>query len=323
MPTPSASVLLNRLQAKARLRHLQVLVKLAELRNLKRCAEALGLSQPGVTQLLADLERLVELPLFERHSRGVRITPAGQALLPLAQRMLDTLADGSEALTALRHQGEGVVRVAAITSAISGLLVRAVPAFARAHPGLQVQVRECDVDQCALQLARHEVDLVYCRAPSVPAAGCRFHPLVDDRFVVACGTAHPLAGRSGVRWSTLARHRWLLSPVGTAARQVFDQVMGQANLAPPLSPVITRVSALTWALLQAQPLLTLVPLGVVRQLLQAGQLALIEPAQALPFTPLGLLVPDLGATAAAQTFADFVGAFAQQERQGTPPALRS
>ena len=319
MPTPSASVLLNRLQAKARLRHLQVLVKLAELRNLKRCAEALGLSQPGVTQLLADLERLVELPLFERHSRGVRITPAGQALLPLAQRMLDTLADGSEALTALRHQGEGVVRVAAITSAISGLLVRAVPAFALAHPGLQVQVRECDVDQCALQLARHEVDLVYCRAPSVPAAGCRFHPLVDDRFVVACGTAHPLAGRSGVRWSTLARHRWLLSPVGTAARQVF----GQANLAPPLSPVITRVSALTWALLQAQPLLTLVPLGVVRQLLQAGQLALIEPAQALPFTPLGLLVPDLGATAAAQTFADFVGAFAQQERQGTPPALRS
>jgi DNA-binding transcriptional LysR family regulator len=84
----------------------------------------------------------------------VRITPAGQALLPLARACWTALADGSEALTALRHQGEGVVRVAAITSAISGLLVRAVPAFALAHPGLQVQVRECDVDQCALLLAR-------------------------------------------------------------------------------------------------------------------------------------------------------------------------
>ena len=317
MPTPSASVLLNRLQAKARLRHLQVLVKLAELRNLKRCAEALGLSQPGVTQVLADLERLVELPLFERHSRGVRIAPAGLQLLPVARRMLDALAEGSEALTALRHQGEGVVRVAAITSAISGLLVRAVPAFALAHPKLQVQLRECDVDQCALLLARREVDLVYCRAPAVSAAGITFRPLVEDRFVVACGTAHPLAGRRGQRWSTLARHRWLLSPVGTAARQVFDQVMTQAGLSPPLSPVVTRVSALTWALLQTQPLLTLVPFGVVNQLVQAGQLALIEPAHDLPFTPLGLLMPDPGEAVAAQTFADFVEAFALDERGDT------
>ena len=87
MTVTSASVLLNRLQARARLRHLQVLVRVAELRNLRRSAEALGLSQPAVTQLLADLERLVELPLFERHARGVRHTPAGAQLVPLARRM--------------------------------------------------------------------------------------------------------------------------------------------------------------------------------------------------------------------------------------------
>ena len=162
MTATSASVLLNRLQARARLRHLQVLVKLAELLNLKRCAEALGLSQPAVTQVLADLERLVELPLFDRHSRGVRITPAGQQLLPVARRMLDALAEGSETLTAMKRDGDGLVRVAAITAAVSGLLVRVVPAFALAHPKVQVHVRESEVDQCAPQLARHEVDIVVC-----------------------------------------------------------------------------------------------------------------------------------------------------------------
>jgi DNA-binding transcriptional LysR family regulator len=309
--TTSASVLLNRLQAKARMRHLQVLVKLGELQSFKRCAEALGLSQPAVTQLLADLERLVELPLFERHSRGARITPAGRELLPLARRMLDALAEGTETLTALKHQGEGVVRVAAITGALAGLLVRAVPAFARAHPAVQLQVRESDVDQCALQLARGEVDIVACRQPAAPPAGCRFRPLLEDRFVVACGPAHPLADRRELHWPVLLRQSWLPSPVGSAARQVFDRLMSEAGASLPMYPVITRVSSLTWALLRAEPLLTLVPYGVVRQLVEAGQLAVIEPLPALPFSPLGLLLPEPGATVATRTFADFVEAYAR------------
>lgn len=314
MTATSASVLFNRLQARARIRHLQVLVKLAELQNLKRCAEALGLSQPAVTQLLADLESLVEARLFERHSRGVRITPAGSELVPLARRVLDALGEGCDALTALKRQGEGVVRVAAITGALAGLLVRAVPAFTQAHPAVQLQVRESDVDQCALQLARHEVDVAVCREPPRLPTGCSFHPLLDDRFVIACGTQHPLAGRRGVRWATVAAQRWLMSPVGSSARTAFDRLVAEAGVAPAVCPVITRVSALTWALLQAQPLLTLVPYGVVRQLVEAGQLALIEPQPALPFTPLGLLVQDAAATAATQSFVAYLQAFAQRER---------
>lgn len=312
-PTVTASVLLNRLQARARLRHLQVLSRLAELGSLKRCAEALGLSQPAVTQLLADLERLVELPLFERHSRGVRITAAGSELLPLARRMLDALAEGSEALSAMKRQGEGVVRVAAITGGVAGLLVRAVPAFAAQHPGVLLQVRESDVDQCLLQLARGETDVAVCREPSSLPAGCVFRPLLADRFVVACGPAHPLARRRSQRWATLARQRWLLSPTGTAAREVFDRVMAEADAVPDTAPVVTRISALTWALLRAEPLLTLVPHGVVRQLVEAGQLALIEPLPALPLAPLGLLMREPGAPAAALGFASFVEAFARRE----------
>lgn len=321
MTVTSASVLLNRLQARARLRHLQVLVRVAELRNLRRSAEALGLSQPAVTQLLADLERLLELPLFERHARGVRITPAGAQLLPLARRMLDALAEGSEALTALKQAGEGVVRVAAITSAVSGLLVQAVPAFARAHPRIQLQVRECDVDQWPLLLARGEADLAACRGSTVPPAGHVFRPLVEDHFVVACGTAHPLAGRQGVRWSTLARETWLPAPVGMAARRVFDQVMAELGVAPRQCPVATRVLALTWSLLQSERLVTLLPWGVVRQLVESGRLAVIRPMPALPLAaadaqalaPIGLMLPQQGLTVAGETFVGFLEHFVHSQ----------
>ena len=305
-------MLLTRLLARARLRHLQLFAKVAELGSLKRTAEAMHLSQPAATQLLADLERLVEAPLFERHSRGVRITVAGRALLPVARRALDALADGAEALAAVQREGEGLVRVSAVTAGIAGLLVRALPEFARQSPGVRTLVEEHDPDRCVEQLVRREIDLALCREPAAMPAGCRFSPLQADGLVVACGVSHPLAARRRVSWSTLARERWLLPPVHTAARRAFEERMAELGAQPPSSPVVTRVSALTWAMLQGEQLLTLVPYGVVRQLVEARQLALVDVTPSLPFAPLGLLVQQTGTTQATGGFIAFLERFVRQ-----------
>lgn len=307
MPQLHATALLNRLQAKARLRHLQVLVKLAELGNLKRCAEALSLSQPAITHLLADLESLLEVALFDRHARGVRPTPYGDALLPLARRMLAALAEGSETLVAMRQAGAGTVRVAAITGAISGLLVVAVPEFARTQSGVHVEVREESLDVGLQALVRGEVDLLVARQRGTLPAGFRFVPLLEEHYVIACGVDHPLAGRIRRSWLALSKETWLLSPVGTSARAAFDAVMEGAGARPQVSPVVTRVSAMTWAMLASQTLLTLVPEGVVRQLLAAGQLARVHGPELIPMTPLGMIVAESGLLPATGSFVDFLG----------------
>lgn len=311
MDTRSASVLLSRLAARARLRHLQLFVKLTELGNLKRSAEALHISQPAATQLLADLERLVEMPLFDRHARGVRITVAGQALAPAARRVLDAMADASESLNAIQRKAEGVVRIAGITGAISGWLARALPSLSQVRPTIQVQVQECDADRCTELVARREVDLALCREPVSLPSDCAFHPRLADDFVVACGLTHPLASRKRVAWSILARERWLLPPVQSAARRAFDERMAALGAEPPTSPVVTRVSALTWAMLQGGRLLTLVPQGVVRQLCEAGQLAIVDAQPPLPFSPLGLLVRPADVSEATQRVIDHLDRFAR------------
>ena len=306
----TASVLLRRLLAKGRLRHMQVLVRLGELGSLKRAAEALDISQPAVTQLLADLERLVEAQLYERHARGVRPTAAGEALLPLARRVLETVAAGSETLAALRNEGEGVVRMAAITGVVAGLLTRALPALAAAYPRIQLQVAEMDATQWAARVAQGDVDLVGCRAPPVVPEGWRFVPLLSDRFVVACGPRHPLAGRKRVDWTSLARETWLLSPVGSAARGAFDRLVETCPGPVPVCQVVTRVSSLTTAMLRSQRLLTLVPLSVVRPLVEQGQLALVGASLDAPFADLGLLVPQREPSAACASVLEFLQGFA-------------
>lgn len=318
----TATVLMNRLQAKARMRHLQVLVMLGELHSVKKTAETIGMSQPAVSQLLGDLESLLGVTLFDRLARGVQATRAGRELIPMAARILEAMAQGSEALAALQQRGEGTVRIAAIAGAISGLLSRVIPAFSLAHPHIQLSVVETGAEEWALMLAREEIDMSICREPRTPPQGCGFKPIMADRFVIACGPHHPLLGRSGLSWPDLFARAWLVSPVGTSARTVFDQLMVAHGIHVPLSPVVTRISSLTWAMLKQQHLLTLVPFGVVRQWVDAGELAVMEPPSPLPFTPVGLVMPMAGVSRAAQTFADFVADHQDASDGSVAKALR-
>ncbi|MEY2683809.1 MAG: HTH-type transcriptional regulator GbpR [Pseudomonadota bacterium] len=290
MPTP-ASVLLNRLLARARFRHLQALVAVAELGSIRRAANAIGLTQPGVSQLLSDLEDLLGVRLFLRHARGVQPTAACLDLLPLARLSISGLSGAAEAVVERATTGHGLVRVWASTAAINGLLSTALPAFNAKHPSIQVHVREAELHDQFLGIHRNELNIGLCRQTAVVPEGWTFTPLVEDTFVVMCGPQHPLARRRRVRWRDLATATWLISPVDSAARHKLDALVSRFNQPINQCQVITRVSSMTWAMLQNQALVTLVPASVFRQLEAAGQLVRLPLEEVLPYEPLGMLLP--------------------------------
>lgn len=299
-------MLLNRLLARARFRHLQVLLQLAELGSVRRAAEAIGMTQPGVTQLLAELERLLETPLFQRHARGVRLTPAGADVLPMARQMMLSLSASAEAVAARTGQGEGVVRVVGTTAGVNGLLVQAIAGFAAAHPGVQVHLQQAEIDDSLMSLSRGAVDLVVCRSPAVVPEGWAFHALRDDEFIVACGPAHPLARKRRVTLKDLAGARWLPAPAASMARKRFDAMAAQFPQPPELCQVITRIPSATWALVRELDLLTVVPRSVVRHMLASQGLAALRLAEPMPLPPLGMLRPAEGMGRATQVLADWL-----------------
>lgn len=301
----SAVVLLNRLLAKARFRHLQVLVRLAEIGSVKRTAESIGMTQPAVTQLLADLESLLEVSLFYRHARGVMPTPACQDLLPMARQSLAGLSATAEAVVERATSGQGLVRIWGSTAAINGLLVRAVPQFNRRQPDIQLHVREAEVHPLFRAIAQQEVDIGLCRQVAVLPEGWSFTPLLADAFVVACAPHHPLARKRRVRWRDLEDATWLITPVDSAARHKLDELGARFGKPMRQSQVITRISSMTWAMLQEQPLLTLVPASVFRQLQAASQLVVLPLDETIPYDPLGMLLPR-DVRPATQRFADYL-----------------
>jgi DNA-binding transcriptional LysR family regulator len=288
MSVPS-TVLASRLLVKARLRHLQVFVRVAELGSVQKAATSVGLTQPAASHVLADLESLLGCELFWRHARGVTPTRVGLSLLPCARRVLDTVHDAAEVVTAVQQAADGVVRVASISSGVTGVLAEALSPFGQQYPRVLVQVQELTIEQIGATVASGEVDLVVCREPDVVPAGWSFQRLLADRFVVVCGRQHPLCREAVVSIVDLWGHTWLQGPTASAARRAFDRLAEAHGVAPQIRWVSSRSAAIHWAMLSAEPLLSLMPYSFVRQLLETGQLHQLSVDVNLPFEDIGML----------------------------------
>lgn len=306
----SATTLRNRLLNRARLRHLHVFVRVAELQTVRRAAEIVGISQPTATQALADLEQLLEVPLFLRHAQGMSLTPAGAILLPLARRALGLIDETATQAAALAQGTHAVVRVAAISAAVGGPLGRVVPAFARSNPDVLVQLQEADAIRQAALVADGDVDCTVCRAPAVLPNGWYFTPLWKDRFAVVAGPHHPLARKRRVGMKELFDATWLVTPSSIAAREVFDALMEQAPSSVRTYNVVTASATMVWQLLASEPLLALVPLSVVERLLESGQLVELSWPKQVPFGEIGVLAPAEGGREALGRLIDFMAASA-------------
>lgn len=305
---PSATALVSRLLVRARLRHLHVLAKAAELRSVQRAAAAVGLTQPSATHVLAELERLLGCRLFDRHARGVTPTPVTIELLPLVRRILDTVNECADAVAAMSRDAGGVVQVAAITGAINGLLAPLLPRFSRQHPEVLVNLQEVDAAQIGAVLARGGVDVVYCRTPIEVPQGWRFEPLVADRLIVVCGARHPLARRKRLALDELWGETWLQGPVDSAPRRALDLLASERERAPRYRLVSSRSTAVLVTMLGQDRLLSLVPHSVAQPFVAAGQVVALPIELPTPFEPIGALHPVQLRGEATRTLLRFVAA---------------
>jgi DNA-binding transcriptional LysR family regulator len=302
----SSTVLLNRMLARGKFRHVQVLMELAELGSVQRAANAMGMTQSSVTQSLAYIEQLLGVPLFQRHARGVRPTLICQDLLPVLRQIMGGLGAGAETIAAHQSEGQGLVRLLASAAAINGVLLPALVRFHDEHPRVQLQMQEAEREDLLLRVSSGQADLAVCRRPAVVPSHWRFEPLLEDHFVVVCGVTHPLAGSTSIDWNRLAAATWLLPPVGSMARDCFDE-LAQAWTAPaPTYPLITRsLLALIW-LLRDRPLLSLLPYRSVKLWVDQGLLATLDLDHHLPLEGLGMLMPEGEGREATQVLVSFL-----------------
>ncbi|WP_051953240.1 LysR family transcriptional regulator [Xenophilus azovorans] len=140
-------------------RQLRLFTVVAALQNMSRAARTMHLSQPALTRALQEFESQLGAPLFHRTTRRVALTPAGESLLPTAQRLLHDLDLVGEAMAHRVAGAQGVVSIAVGTAFGCTVLAPALKRFAATHPGVQVRVIDANSAAITRRVVDAEVDL--------------------------------------------------------------------------------------------------------------------------------------------------------------------
>lgn len=211
------------------LRQLQYVLAVAEVRSFRRAAEACHVSQPSLSQQVADAERALGVRLFERDRRRVLVTRGGEALLARAGRVLVEADDLVEAAARLSDPLSGTLRIGVIPTVGPYLLPRAAPAIRKALPKLAVLWEEDRTAPLVARVSAGELDAALL-AREADLRDLVQAELASDPFVLAAPPGHGLARASGpVRPADLRGERVLLLDDGHCLRDQALEVCGKAR----------------------------------------------------------------------------------------------
>jgi DNA-binding transcriptional LysR family regulator len=181
------------------IRALRYFVAVAETGHMTRAAERLGIQQPPLSVQIKTLERELGVLLLRRHPRGVALTDAGRLFQAEAARMLQDMEAMKQRMTRVAKGQAGTLAVGFTSSAAAHrFMPEALRAFRRAHPDVELQLREDNAAELTEALAAGRLHCGLLRVPVARPEGLVFETLLREPVLVAMPSDHRLA---------LARHK--------------------------------------------------------------------------------------------------------------------
>ncbi|MFD5224482.1 LysR family transcriptional regulator [Microbacterium sp. NPDC058342] len=222
------------------LEQLRGFVEVARLGHFTRASEALHLAQPSLSRQISTLERELGTDLLRRARGHISLTPAGEALLPRAQRILaevEAIRDEMDELAGLRR---GRVRLGAPPTLCVSLVAEALSTFHGAHPGVDLHLAEAGSRSLVEQLAVGELDIALITssdARPLPGVTLSRIPLLAEELVVVTSSATPLvAAGAAIGMAYLADLPIIALDRSYDLRATTDAAFRAAGLSP--TPVL-------------------------------------------------------------------------------------
>lgn len=177
--------------------------------SFTRAAEQCHVSQPALTAALKKLEAELGGPLFHRERNRLLLTELGRQMEPLLSGVLERADAARSAAERLRLLNQPPVRVGVMPTLGPVRLARFLSAFERAHPGIQVAIREGRPGELGAWLEADELDAALLNPIDAAAEGCRMEPLYTERYVVLLPPEHPLRERAHLSLRELSRQPYV------------------------------------------------------------------------------------------------------------------
>jgi DNA-binding transcriptional LysR family regulator len=223
------------------LRHLRYLRAVAEAGGFTRAAAEIGLTQPTLSQQIAQLERGLGVELLSRSRPVCRLTPAGAMVLQYARRILGDMDALKKSLDDLSGLKRGSLTVAALPALAQRLFPLALPRFHQAHPDIRVTVLEMTVDEMARALASGLIEVgIGCLGTSL---GLKGDLLFSEELVAVVAKDDALAEKASVSVAELALRPVIVPPPGYGTRTLLMNAWSKTRRPPIFSLEVGAVES--------------------------------------------------------------------------------
>ena len=221
------------------LRHLRYFIAVADELSFSRAAEKLHIAQPPLSQQIQALETELGVRLFDRKSRPLQITQAGQVFLAEARLTLEKL-EQAVTTTQLVHQGElGYLTVGFTSSMANGILPTIMRTFQQEYPNVKLILREknCNVQIQGLRDRDTDIAFVYQDYKSFQSNDLEALLVSQEPLVVVLPKKHQLANKSEISITDLANEKFVmpLSNVVSDLAEQIEYLFAEADLKPKVS----------------------------------------------------------------------------------------
>ncbi len=210
------------------LRQLECFCAVARLKSFTKAADEIGVAQSSLSEQIAKLEHGLTSVLFERLARRIELTPAGEALLPRAQAMLQDAAALPRYLETIRTETGGVLRVGVIPSIMPYFLAPRLREFVRRFPDIDLHLRELPTAELIKQIEDGVIDIGIL---SLPVEGNHLvrRELFREPIRLAVPDFHALANTEKVQLRRVSAERLLILREGHCLRDETLTICGRSR----------------------------------------------------------------------------------------------
>ena len=295
------------------LRHLRYFLAVAETAHFTRAAAKLHVTQPTLSHQIRQLEGQLNLPLFDRLGRRVKLTAAGELLLPHARRVLRELEEAQSALGELHGLKRGELKVGIVQTVNACVIPEIVARFSAAHSGIRVDCSELSVGEIEAGLEAGRLDLGISFLPPCRAL-LDGEKLFTEELVAVVPAGHRLGKRRHLSVAELAAEPLVLLSSRYCTRQLIDRAFAQARVRPRVQVEMNSVESILSTVRQSRLLSVLPSLALCRRDEGLKPVPLVKPT---PRRSVGLLwMRGAHRRVAAEVFAKVTETVLRERRLG-------
>jgi DNA-binding transcriptional LysR family regulator len=256
------------------LRQLQILQTIAETGSFTACGRKLHVSQSAISRQILLLEEELGEPLFLRVGRHVRMTPAGESLVKLGQRVLQDVRETVGAITDRTGELRGTLHLSGGMTVCLYVFPALLKHLRRVHPHLETRLTVAIADRSIEEIRAGRIDAGLLTLP-VEESDLVTVPVLREELLLMTPPSHRLAGRRRVSPQDLAEEPFVLFEAGSATRRVIDHFFATQNIEPNVVMDTENVEIIK-AMVKTGLGISIVPYQAIAREVQARQLFCTE-----------------------------------------------